>query len=586
MLQRNGKLLYKRFAEYFIPTILMAMALSMSIVVDGIIVGNMLGPDALAAVNLALPLTQAYAVLYSVFGVGGSVLAAFYKGKRDHGAADLIFSVSIAFLVLTAVVCTAGGLILREELVALLGGGNQALREPLERFITPLIYGCALFVVIPGAVYFVRTDGRPKLAAAVLIVANLINIGCDIVFISISGDIMAASVATVTGYCIGGSLLAAYARSKRRGLRFAVPSMDYIRQAGGVIKAGLPSGLSTTLMFLKLLCINNLVLSVAGKAGMVAFSVCISCLSLASMFIAGASQTMMPIVGVLSGEGDYAGIRFVFRRAFTILFSSSLVLVLVLELFPGGLLRIFGVTGEENLAVGMNAVRLFAPSLLGTAFTFLMLYYTQTMRRQNVAVAITVIQGFAVVVPAAWLLSQVLGLTGIWLSFSAAEAAALLAVFVMARHVSARSGGEVKGLLMLPEAGESGTVLDVTIRNSIREAVQLSETVTRFCRDNGMEESRALRVGLAVEEMAVNTAKHGGNAPGTSHIDIAVSVGRDETRVSFRDDGNPFDPLDYGAPDAEGPAFTGIAVIRKMAERMEYTYALGFNNIVIAVKNI
>lgn len=52
-LRRNDRLITKKYKEYFIPTILMTMSSSMAIIVDGIIVGNLLGANALAAVNVS-----------------------------------------------------------------------------------------------------------------------------------------------------------------------------------------------------------------------------------------------------------------------------------------------------------------------------------------------------------------------------------------------------------------------------------------------------------------------------------------------------------------------------------------------------
>ena len=50
-MERKSYIVSQQFTKFFIPTILMTMALSMSIVIDGMIVGNILGPEALAAVK-------------------------------------------------------------------------------------------------------------------------------------------------------------------------------------------------------------------------------------------------------------------------------------------------------------------------------------------------------------------------------------------------------------------------------------------------------------------------------------------------------------------------------------------------------
>lgn len=581
MFERNGALLLKRFGSYFFPTILMSVALSMSIVVDGIIVGNMLGPDALAAVNLGLPLMQGYAALFVFFGMGGAVLAAWHMGRHELAAAGTVFTVAAACLLACGLVCATAGTAFMETLAILLSGGT-ALAEPLRRYLEPLVWGAPLLIVTPGLSYFVRTDGRPGLASAILITANVANLICDVLFIYWLDDIAGAAWATVTGYGVALGPLAFYLAAPRRVLRFTLTGGPLSARLGGVLRSGLPGGLNIGLQFLKLFCLNMLVLSVAGKSGMVAFSVCLACLSLASMFISGASQTMMPIMGVLYGEGDHTGMRIVFRRALTVLLCGTAGLIAVLMIFPRELLALFGISGGD-MALGERAVRLFAPSLLGDAFAMLMMYYAQTIQRQMVAVTAAVLQSVAILLPCAWLFSRWWGLDGIWLSFSVAGALTALALLALTRGVAARAKGAVAGLLMLPPDSAQTASLDVSLSNTLEAAVGLSARVTAFCREQGLDGTIALRAGIIVEEMAVNTVRHGGVAPGSGMLDVRLHVRDEDVRIAFRDTGRPFNPLEYTPERGAESAGGGIPLIRTLGARLEYSYALGFNNSVVTL---
>ncbi len=583
MFQRNGKLLIKRFSGYFLPTVLTTMALSMSIMINLIVVGNMLGSAALVSVNLGLPLMQGYAAIFILFGAGGSVLAAFHKGKHDSKAANHAFTATLTGLASSGLVFALCGGLFLDKLTLLLGGDNPAIRESLSHFIEPLIYGAPFIILIPGMTYFIRTDGHPGLAAAVLVVANIVNLGADILFIHLLGNVRGAALAIVTGYAVSGIMVLFYLASSRCSFRITLSALR-LNQILKVIQAGLPGGISACMVFLKILFINSLVLSIAGKSGMVAFSGCLACMSLGSMFVSGASQTMMPIIGVLFGQKDFAGIRFVVRRALKVLLCITATFVTALEFFPTAIFTLLGISGGEELAIGTNAVRFFVPSLLGTAFTFFMMYYAQTLQQQKTALTITLIQGLVVIVPAAWLLSRWLGLEGIWLAFSLAEAITIAVIFLMTHRISTRSEGQVKGLLMLPEKNDDVITMDVTIANTLEEAVRLSEAVTRFCRDGGVGENAAMQVGIAIEEMAVNTVMYGGNPPGASSIDISVSISDDTIRISFRDEGIPFNPVDYTAPEQQNLVYSGINLIRKLADRIDYGYTIGFNTNLITIK--
>ena len=219
------------------------------------------------------------------------------------------------------------------------------------------------------------------------------------------------------------------------------------------------------------------------------------------MFIAGASQTMMPIVGTLYGEKDMTGIRFTVRRALVVVMSACVALVVFFELFPETILLLFGVNAPDEIALGTQAIRIFAISLIGTGFSFLMMYYFQTIQRRGISSAISVVQGVAVTVPAAFLLSAVWGSVGIWVSFSLAEICTFVMILLVTAAISRRSGGRLTGIFLFEDGGGKQPLLDVTIENKKQQAVGLSEKVIGFCRENGVEESVATYVGMAVEEM-------------------------------------------------------------------------------------
>lgn len=592
MFQRNGHLLYKRFAGYFFPTVTMALALSLSIAVDGVIVGNMLGSDALAAVNLALPLSLFFSLISSFFGLGGTILAAMELGRKQTDDANETFSVSLVGLAVCGLVAGVLLLVWSDSLAALLSGGDQTLESLVREYLGLLIFGVPFLVFTPGCVYFIRMDGQPGLSAAVLVAANVVNLVADIIFIRLLNSVGGASLATALGYALGTLLLLYYAYAPSRMFRLVWRAESFFSRLAAIARAGFPAALDICVLFIKVICINSLVLSLAGASGMAAFSVCLSCLSLASTFMAGSADTMMPITGVLYGEGDSGGMRLVFRRALGILLAASIGLTVLFELFPGELLAAFGVTDAAGRAVGVPAIRLFALSFVGTGFAYIMMAYYQTVGRPALASIITLVNGLLVVVPAAWILSRPWGLTGVWLSFLLAEVVTLFVILYLVRREEKRTGGDVKGLLLLPPDGKDDGTLDVTIRNTLEEAVGLSERIREFCQSRGVDESTTLKVALAVEEMAVNVVRYGHDIPGKHYMDVGMRLTPESIRVSFRDDGRPFNPLEYSLPSRdseqesgkdEEPTVGGLRVLKALAVGMSYTYTLNFNSTLISV---
>lgn len=60
VLGRNAVTVNKKYTEYFLPTVLTAMATNIAMIVDSIIAGNLLGQNSLAAINLMSPISQFY----------------------------------------------------------------------------------------------------------------------------------------------------------------------------------------------------------------------------------------------------------------------------------------------------------------------------------------------------------------------------------------------------------------------------------------------------------------------------------------------------------------------------------------------
>ena len=71
MYEYNGKLINKRVWAFFTPALISTFSITASMFLDVVIVGRMLGPTAMSAVNLALPLTMVFTMVHMLFGTGG-----------------------------------------------------------------------------------------------------------------------------------------------------------------------------------------------------------------------------------------------------------------------------------------------------------------------------------------------------------------------------------------------------------------------------------------------------------------------------------------------------------------------------------
>ncbi len=580
MYERSGALLERKFKEYLLPTVLTTVAVSLATVVDSIIVGNLLGETALSAVGLSSPIIYILNAVYLLFAVGGVTCASIARGRREAGLSNKIFSLTFAVGIGVMLALLAVLLLFMRPIAGALAQGDAALTELTWAYLTPLVFVGPVMMLIMGMAQFVRTDGKPRIAAWIAITANVVNLILDYILIRfLNTGIAGAAVSTVAGYLVGILVLIPYLRSKERVFRFVRLKKGDFAQVLRVISVGLPKALTQALSFVRSLVLNTLIVSALGSLGMAAMTVCTNALMLASMFIGGTNDTLLPIVGTLYGEKDYPGIQFTVRTGFRFMAVCCIALTAVFLAAPGAVGQLFGIHSQEGVAVAEPALRMYALSLPVYGINLMLQSFFQTTGREKFATLIATLNGFVFVVAFAALLAGVNG-SLIWLAFVLAEACTLLVVQLLGARIRKKEG--IRGLLLLKKEEEEGCALDLSIPATTEAANNLSGQVMRFCRENGTEEAPALRLGIAVEEMAVNTARYG-HTDKQGVIDVLVRIAQNELILRLRDDGVPFDPAEYRAGEQEEFAVGGIEVVRRLAKEVSYVRQLGFNVTIITI---
>ena len=99
MLERNSKLINKKFYQYLIPSVLTIFAMQFASLFDGIIVGNLLGGVALSASSMAVPVILIVQMPGLALGVGGAIVVGSLLGKRDSMCSRRIYRKANIFFI-------------------------------------------------------------------------------------------------------------------------------------------------------------------------------------------------------------------------------------------------------------------------------------------------------------------------------------------------------------------------------------------------------------------------------------------------------------------------------------------------------
>ncbi len=581
-MERNANLINKKIHQYILPGVLMTVAMQLGNVVDGMIVGNLLGSSAMAAIEISMPVLLFLQIPAMMLALGGAAEAAVLLGKRQMEKANGVFTaafvtglaLSLLFAIFTPFL---------PGVLSMALAGNAELASLAEPYIRVNFGGIPILTVAIIFCYFMNADNHPQLGSALFIVANVVNLVLDVVFLKVFHLGMAGSaLSTIIGYLVGMVTVVFYFCSKHRMLHFRKPGQNVLQNTFAAAKAGIPSAAFILMSALKSIIINSVVVRVLGNDSMAVYSVCANAVLIAELCVGGVISLIQNIAGILYGERDYFGIRMLCKRVLIYSYAAIAALLLIFLVSPQFIAGLFGIREGEMAELSKIALRIFACSFPFYVYNkFLMAYY-QTILQAGLSTVITVLQGFVAIVPLTLVGMSFWGLPGVCIAAVVSEAVTIFLGICYRKWGQYTKKFTGQDLYMLPEIIEE-TYLDFSIENNIEDVVSLSEQIIQFCKKNNIVERDAKILGLALEEIAANIVKYGYRSDRKNYIDISFTIQDGKYILRIRDDGIPFNPLAKELP--EGTHFIGgIGLVRKMVSDFQYMRVLNMNNTVIELK--
>lgn len=582
-MERNDYLIKKKFYSYLLPGVLMVVAMQLGNVVDGIIVGNILGSSALAAISLSMPVLYILQLPAFILGIGGSAQASVYLGKRDVKKASRVFSASVIAGFLISLLLCATAPFLSQPLTHLLAGTPE-LEELLYPYILVNILGIPFLTLAIEFSYFFNVDNNLVLGSMMFIIANIVNLTLDFLFLKLTPlGMYGTALSTIIGYTCGLVLLIPYALSKRRMLSFKLSAIHKcFKEIMESVTAGIPSGMFFVMLAAKDLILNTCVVRILGQNEMEIFSVCTNSVFIVELFAGGVIGLVQTICGILYGERDYYGIRRVVRRVISLCIVLTLFLTVVFLLFPQLIAGLFGYNNAEFMDTALLCIRLFSFCFVFYAFNKFFQTYYQTILKPTPATLDTVLQGLVLIIPFTFLLLNIWGIFGVCTASVCSEFVTLVIVCIFTKLKQKQGKLPQKGLLLIPEK-DSESYCDITIKGGEQEAVSISDKLINCCIENGIDRKKANIIGLAAEEIAVNISRYGYKTVKRSFIDINLSSADGKLILRIRDDGVPFDPTQYKSEEQGVFELGGINLIKKTASKLNYIRVLNMNNTIIEI---
>ncbi|MEN6327321.1 MAG: MATE family efflux transporter, partial [Syntrophomonas sp.] len=503
----NHYLITNSFQRYLIPSILAILGGNISFMVDHIIAGQVLGSNALAAMSMVNPLFFLLTTIGTLIGVGSSTLASITIGGEDRKTTNRLFTLSVVLVLVLGAVLSIAGWWLLDPIANLMSEGT-VLHGMVYEYCRGLLPGsiCIMAVYIP--LNFFRIEGRGHLGMIMFLIMAGLDIALDLWFTVVMGmGMFGLALATVLSALAAVLILTPFLFIKGGGYRF-VSIGKSLRLVNGIVVAGSPPALNNLYTVIRTLLLNIMLLSVGGPVAVASFAFINSVNTLAQAVVSGISQTVSPLVGVFYGEHDVLSIRKVFKLSIRFGLVSMAAFSILVSIFAGQICLWFGLTNSVQQNVAIPALIISSISLIAAVVNNIFTYYYMTIGRTQLANKITLYRGLLLVIASAFILSQIFGIYGIWISFTVSEVLTLLATIMAARQILGKEK-DLRGVLLLDNRDvDEGRYISFSVDTNVEAVVESSDKISEFCENCELNPRQSMVVSLAIEEILILMVQH------------------------------------------------------------------------------
>ena len=537
-------------------SILSSVAQLLSTLVDAIVVSNLIGPDAISAVNVSVPVLSMVGCFAILPGIGGSIVAAKAMGLRNQDEANRVFSISLKATLIFGLFVSIAGYFLAPFLVGLICPMGSRIYPLAATYLQIILIGMVFMLGAFTLQTFVKTDGNPKLVMGAVVIGCMVNLVFDIIFIKFFGMGIAGSAwASVLSYMAAFAVCLLHFRMPHCSLHFQfnAPSANGL---GALAKEGAPLSINSLLLGVCTYFINAIVLHVAGDDGMYVWSLCLQLFTIMQLVLGGISTSIYAIGGLLAGERDMEGLGILTRRVLVYVCSVLAVIVVVMLVYPEMLASLFGgsqLAGSAMMNVA-SPIRIYALLLVPYAVVAVLRSLYQIIGFRGMSMILSIAQLVAMVV-CVWMLAMV-SPDMLWWGFPV-SGIILLLVTILFSWQKHRQQPQLAVMTLIPQTA-GGKSLNFSVRLTQEDVRNALAEIKTFLKASQVSDSTIFNIRLCCEELLNNLIDYAVEKSKDKHFaDIHIRLTDTQVSVLLKDDGRPFNPVFKNKELREKNADTG-----------------------------
>ena len=402
--------------QYALPAIVAMTASSLYNIIDRAMIGQMVGPEAIAGLGITFPFMNLSAAFGAAVGVGASTCISVKLGQKDYKTAEHILGNTVTLNLIIGFLFMAVSLIFLDPILRFFGASDVTLPYARE-FMIVILLGNMVTHMYFGMNAVLRAAGKPKHA----MYATLFTVACNIVLVVafvwwLRMGIRGAALATVTSQTLA-LCWQMHLFSDQKELLHLRRGIYKLKKnlVRNIIAIGVSPFLMQTTSCVIVIFMNNQFVRYGGDMAVGAYSIANSMVMVFFMFVMGMTQGMQPIVGYNYGAEKYDRM---FRCLWLTIAVATAILLVGWSLsmfFPRQIVRIF-TTDPTLLDLSAHGLVLDMLVFFVVGSQAVITNFFQCIGKVKVSIFLSLSRQLLLLLPMAYVFPLFWGLDGVWYS--------------------------------------------------------------------------------------------------------------------------------------------------------------------------
>ena len=432
--EKLGKLMGK----YAVPCIISLLVGALYNIVDQIFIANAsdLGSYGNAANTAVFPLTVIALGIAVMLGDGCCAFVSLSLGRKKASDATRSVGNAIVLCVIGSLILTAIFLLFADPILSAFGGNVNAETFRLSKeYFFWISLGIPFYMFGQAMNPIIRADGNPKFAMISTLIGAVLNILLDPLFIFVfRWEMTGAAIATVIGQVATALLAVGYLF--RAGI-IKPSAKDFrleMRIVGQVLFLGLCSFLAQISLVAAMAAINNMTRkygaldAIFGQEAyaqipMAVIGIVMKFFQIVISVVIGMAAGCIPLVGFNMGAGKFDRVKQLFTKLLCAEAAVGAVSLLIVEIFPGALIQIFGAENESvyYTEFAVKAFRIYLCMMIFACINKATFIFLQAMGKAVESTVLSMVREIVFGVGFALLLPRFFGLDGVLYSMPVSD---------------------------------------------------------------------------------------------------------------------------------------------------------------------